>query len=106
MGWLVLALSLWSVASQADVQLDGEGVLGRRNLMERSLEIGGMEYFFTDASIILDRRGASVTLESLAVAETGGEPRLLPIQSARFWAMEVQGQYVIQRLELTESPPR
>ena len=35
MVWLVLTLSLWPPASRADVQLEGEGVLGLRNLMER-----------------------------------------------------------------------
>lgn len=106
MVWLVLTLSLWTPASRADVQLEGEGVLGLRNLMERSLEIGGTEYFLTEASIILDHRGAEVTLERLSVAEAEDEPRLLPIQGARFWAMEVRGRNVIQRIELTESPPR
>ena len=103
--WLVLLVaSFWAALAQADAELDGEGTLGRRNLIERSLEIGGAVYFFTDGSVILDRQGVEVSLESLAVAEAGGEPRLLLIQSGRFSAVEVLGRYVIQRLELIESP--
>lgn len=100
----ILASVFWIGTSQADPQLDGQGDLGRRNLTEKTLEIGGDVYHFTEASVILDRDGKPIALEALDVQDEEGEARLRPVQTARFSAVEVADRYVIQRLELVETP--
>ena len=90
--------------SAAEPRLEGEGVLGERNLSEKSLEVGGAVYFFGVSSVIVGRSGETLTLADLEVHDVDGKPGLRPILSGRFTATEVGTRYVIQRLELIESP--
>lgn len=102
---LLLSVFLWAgLATAADPQLEGEGILGERNLPEQSLEIGGALYFFGESSVIVGRSGESLTLNDLDVHDEGARPGLLPVLSGRFSATEVGSRYVIQRFELIESP--
>lgn len=102
---LLLSIFLWvGVASAAESLLEGEGMLGERNLSEQSLEIGGSVYFFGESSVIVGRSGEILALEDLDVHDEGARPGLLPVLSGRFSAAEVGPRYVIQRLELIESP--
>ena len=90
--------------SATEPRLEGEGVLGERNLSEKSLEVGGAVYFFGVSSVIVGRSGETLTLGDLEVHDVDGKPGLQPIVSGRFTATEVGTRYVIQRLELIESP--
>ena len=102
---LLLSIFLWAgLATAADPQLEGEGILGERNLPEQSLEIGGAVYFFGESSVIVGRSGEILSLEDLDVHDEGARPGLLPVLSGRFSATEVGSRYVIQRFELIESP--
>lgn len=102
---ILLVSAAWIGVAQADAQLEGQGDLGQRNLTNGTLEIGGDVYYFTSASIILDRDGKEVALDTLDVQDEGSQPRLHRVQSGRFSAVEVGDRHVIQRLELVE-PPR
>ena len=102
---LLVSIFLWvGVATAAESLLEGEGLLGERNLSEQSLEIGGSVYFFGESSVIVGRSGEILALEDLDVHDEGARPGLLPVLSGRFSAAEVGPRYVIQRLELIESP--
>ena len=90
--------------SAAEPRLEGEGVLGERNLAEKSMEVGGAVYFFGVSSVIVGRSGETLTLGDLEVHDVDGKPGLRPVVSGRFTATEVGTRFVIQRLELIESP--
>ena len=105
--FLLTFILLFSIAGgvlAAEPSLEGEGVLGERNLAEKSLEVGGAVYFFGASSVIVGRSGETLTLGDLEVHDVGAKPGLRPIISGRFTATEVGTRYVIQRLELIESP--
>ena len=102
---ILLAAFFWvGLATAADPRLEGEGILGERNLSERSLVIGGAVYFFAESSVIEGRAGETLMLEDLEVHDAGAEPGLLPVLSGRFSATEVGSRFVIQRFELIASP--
>ena len=84
-------------------RMEGEGILGARDLSEQSLEVGGAVYFFNASSVIVGRSGEVLALADLEVHDAGGKPGLRPILSGRFSATEVGSRFVIQRLELIES---
>ena len=96
---LLLAAFFWvglaSLATAADPRLEGEGILGERNLSERSLVIGGAIYFFAESSVIEGRAGETLMLEDLEVHDAGAEPGLLPVLSGRFSATEVGSRFFL-----------
>ncbi|MEE3327629.1 MAG: hypothetical protein VX252_09860 [Myxococcota bacterium] len=99
-----LLFFLAAEVSAAEPQLEGEGVLGERNLSEQTLEVGGAVYSFGSASVIVGKSGEILSLGDLDVHDRDGEPALRPVLSGRFSATEVGSRFVIQRLELIESP--
>ena len=101
---MLFLLFIVSGASASEPRLEGEGVLGERNRLENSLQVGGALYFFDESSVIVGRSGELLTLDELDVHDVDGEPGLRPLISGRFTATEVGTRHVIQRLELIESP--